>query len=223
MRHDQRPSLAVSAIVVALALLRGIRRPQFKYRTDAPHTEARRGRVERRSETDIFRIIWERSRATKIMIFIVSQGILWTNLFGTARGYWTGPVCIVPWTVTVATAIYLLVEVARFGSLLDILVSLLYAFSTLTAIFSTLYWNYGTAANFSHVLTRLDAIYFTVGTMTTAGTGNINASSEVARGLQILQMVLDLGLVVFAVGLVVAELSSRTKRTTSRVEPPPSS
>lgn len=49
--------------------------------------------------------------------------------------------------------------------------------------------------------------------LTTAGTGNIVAKSEVARAIQIAQMILDLILVVFAVTLVLAAVSSRrTKR-----------
>ena len=72
------------------------------------------------------------------------------------------------------------------------------------ATFSTLYWNYGLLSNFTEQLTRLDAIYFTIGTLTTAGTGTISAVSQTARTLQGLQMVLDLGLIVFAVALAIA-------------------
>jgi bacteriorhodopsin len=68
---------------------------------------------------------------------------------------------------------------------------------------------YGTTSNFSVQLSHLDAIYFSVGTLTTAGTGNIVATSEIARGIQTIQMILDLILVVFAVTLVLSALSSR--------------
>jgi hypothetical protein len=90
------------------------------------------------------------------------------------------------------------------------------AFSTLVLIFSATYWIYGTTANFNVNVTRLDAIYFTIGTLSTAGTGNINATSELMRGIQALQMVLDAGLVVFAVGVLVARLSSSSDRKSDR-------
>jgi hypothetical protein len=82
--------------------------------------------------------------------------------------------------------------------------SLLFVFSLLLQFFSYIYWSYGTTTNFNTPLTHLDSLYFALGTLTTAGTGNIVAISETARRLQTLQMVLDLGLVLFAVSLVVA-------------------
>jgi hypothetical protein len=85
-------------------------------------------------------------------------------------------------------------------------------FFFLVGNFSYVYWSYGSTANFSVSLTRLDAIYFAIGTLTTAGTGNINATSELMRGIQALQMVLDLGLVVVALGVLVARLSSGSDR-----------
>jgi hydrogenase maturation factor len=89
----------------------------------------------------------------------------------------------------------------RFGAL-ETIVRIENIFSILVATFSTLYWNYGSAANFSVSLTRLDAVYFAIGTLTTAGTGTIAAISQTARGIQTVQMILDLVLVVFAVTLV---------------------
>lgn len=69
----------------------------------------------------------------------------------------------------------------------------------------------GSTSNFSIYLSRLDAVYFAVGTLTTAGTGNISATSDLARGLQTIQMALDLVLVVFAVGLILPRLSLKAK------------
>jgi hypothetical protein len=85
-------------------------------------------------------------------------------------------------------------------------------FFFLVGNFSYVYWSFGSTANFSVSLTRLDAIYFAIGTLTTAGTGNINATSELMRGIQALQMVLDVGLVVVALGVLVARLSSGSDR-----------
>jgi voltage-gated potassium channel len=99
--------------------------------------------------------------------------------------------------------------------ILEIICNIGAAFSVLVAEFAFLYFTYGSMANFSTNLSRLDAIYFAIGTLSTAGTGNIAATSEVARGIQTVQMVLDLVLIVFAVTLVLAALSNRrTDKTT---------
>ena len=87
-------------------------------------------------------------------------------------------------------------------------VVLLYTFSLLLQLFSFIYWSYGTTKNFSMNLSHLDSFYFALGTMTTAGTGNISAISESARGLQTLQMALDLVLIGFAVALTLARYSN---------------
>ena len=79
---------------------------------------------------------------------------------------------------------------------------------TFVSMFSVIYWTYGTSANFSSRLTHLDAIYFTMGTLSTAGTGNIVPVSQLARGLQTLQMLLDLGFLLVAVTLVVGRLAA---------------
>ena len=94
-----------------------------------------------------------------------------------------------------------ILKFARWGVLVS-------AFSMLVAYFSYFYWSYGTPANFSTELTRSDAVYFTLGTLSTAGSGNIIAISDTSRGLQVLQMLLDMGLVLFAVGIAINRLSS---------------
>ena len=70
--------------------------------------------------------------------------------------------------------------------------------SVFLLIFSEIYWSYGTAKNFGINLSHLDAFYFALGTFTTAGTGNISATSEQARGIQTLQM----GLGFLIIGIV---------------------
>lgn len=74
-------------------------------------------------------------------------------------------------------------------------------------MFALFYWTAGSMANFTQQFTRLDAVYFTVGTLSTAGTGNIAATSELARGVQTAQMVLDMVLLVVAAGLLVTRLA----------------
>jgi hypothetical protein len=165
----------------------------------------------RRLDDDMSRVFWERTRANRAVEALLVQNLLWLNLFFD-RGAYTGLRTIIPWALFILIETFVLISVTRFGSLFDIIIALISSFSSLAATFSTLYWNYGTAANFTEGLTRLDAVYFTVGTLTTAGTGTISATSQVARGLQTLQMTLGIVLIVFAVSLVIAELSSRIQK-----------
>jgi hypothetical protein len=76
--------------------------------------------------------------------------------------------------------------------------------SCLLGLFSGLYWSIGTHDNFSHALTKLDAIYFAVGTLSTAGTGNISATSQQARLIQTTEMLLSMVVVLFVLGVAVA-------------------
>lgn len=76
--------------------------------------------------------------------------------------------------------------------------------------FSWVYYKQGqesadqlTYPNFGHQLSKNEALYFTVGTLTTAGTGNLNARTHDARTAVILQMSLDVIVLVIGVaGLV---------------------
>ena len=89
---------------------------------------------------------------------------------------------------------------------------LAYILSLLLQFFSYAYWSYGTTRNFSASLSHLDSFYFALGTLTTAGTGNIAATSETARGLQTLQMGLDVVIVGFALALVLARYANLLPR-----------
>ena len=51
-----------------------------------------------------------------------------------------------------------------------------------------------------------------LGTLTAAGTGNISAISETARGIQSLQMVLDLVIIGFVAALILARYSNLLSR-----------
>jgi hypothetical protein len=56
---------------------------------------------------------------------------------------------------------------------------------------------------FGHHLSKNEALYFTVGTLTTAGTGNLSAQSHSARTTAIYQMTIDvLVLIIGIAGLV---------------------
>ena len=75
--------------------------------------------------------------------------------------------------------------------------------------FTLLYWNIGTARNFGHSLSHLDAAYFMLGTLTTAGTGSIAPISESARLVVTIQYVVDLGFVAIILGALVGHLVER--------------
>jgi hypothetical protein len=62
----------------------------------------------------------------------------------------------------------------------------------LVLLFTSVYWHIGTAKNFGQSLTHLDATYFTVGTLTTTGTGTISPQSQSARLLVTVQYAVDL-------------------------------
>jgi Ion channel len=83
----------------------------------------------------------------------------------------------------------------------------------LLGLFSGLYWSIGTHDNFSHALTRLDAIYFAVGTLSTAGTGDLSATSQQARLIQTSEMLLAMVVVLFVVGAVVARFITASAAT----------
>jgi hypothetical protein len=98
-----------------------------------------------------------------------------------------------------------------------LILQILATFSLLISDFSVFYVSLGTKHNFNIPLTRLDALYFTIGTLTTAGTGNIVATSESVRRIQAIQMGLDFLLIAVAITLVLAKLSTMFK--VSRSEP----
>jgi voltage-gated potassium channel len=160
---------------------------------------------------DIHRTLWQRTRFAlpPLVVTCLLWGIFFVYGSPFTSHVYLGFVNIIITVMLVVLVTAQLISVSRSGDLINIVIMLLTSFSSLVATFSTLYGNYGTTGNFSEGLTRLDAIYFTVGTLATAGTGNISAISQTARGLQTLQMVLDIGFLVFAVSLVVAKISSR--------------
>lgn len=112
----------------------------------------------------------------------------------------------------VAIAIALVVAAARTKIRTpDLILALVIAALLLLGIFSDVYLTYGHGQHqhdFNERLTKIDAVYFAVGTLSTAGTGHIEAISERARTVQLMEMLLGLALVLFAVSAVVARLMS---------------
>ncbi len=76
-------------------------------------------------------------------------------------------------------------------------------------VYSTLYYIYGTAHNFETKLTRIDAVYFTLTTLSTAGFGDIAPKSQPARLLVSSQIGVDLVFLVLLAGIAVSRFSER--------------
>jgi hypothetical protein len=135
------------------------------------------------------------------------QPYVWLSFFSSQRSTFRGSEILICSVLIVVTAVFLPLTIG--DTAVGTLLGLAYTFSALTCYFSALYWGYGETPNFSTNLTRLDAIYFSMGTLTTAGAGNISATSELSRGLQTAQMGLDFALVVFAVALMIPRFIRR--------------
>jgi len=140
---------------------------------------------------------------------LLMQVTVWGLLFGSSQPIETGPNSFGDIYILVAGNVALFIynykEKAGLRTLGALFIN---AFLILIGGFSFLYWSYGSTINFTVSLGRLDAVYFTLGTLTTAGTGNISATSEASRYIQSLQMVLDLALMVFAASLLIARFAS---------------
>lgn len=83
-------------------------------------------------------------------------------------------------------------------------------FATIALVFANIYWAIGTKVNFGVELSRVDALYFSLGTLTTAGTGTIAPTSSFARGLVSVQMALDFAFVATAVTIVITRWSEKS-------------
>ena len=142
------------------------------------------------------------------ILALTIQICLWVGFLADYQRITAGPVLLINDFIAAAVAIAVLVAGCLQKTSLAVIGMLLAnALSLLMVDFAFIYWSYGSTINFTIRLTHLDAIYFALGTLTTAGTGNISAISEIARGIQSVQMFLDLGLVLFAIGLVIARFS----------------
>jgi hypothetical protein len=112
-------------------------------------------------------------------------------------------------TVGLASGIVLLVIGARHGRhTFRLLRFLVYDASLLIVLFADLYWAYGGGRNFSVPLSHFDSVYFSVGTLSTIGAGNITPLSTPAHAIQMAQMLVDLVFVLIAVTAVTGRLTA---------------
>ena len=65
---------------------------------------------------------------------------------------------------------------------------------------------------FAGLETRIDALYFSLTTLTTVGYGDVHAAGQVARVAVCVQMVFSIGVIATGVSLVVKQLSQRRGR-----------
>jgi hypothetical protein len=144
---------------------------------------------------------------TLVLLFLWIAGIWW-RFAASPRNGLRGPVFIGINSILCLAALCTAIR-NRYQPPWLVGIQILAIFLALGQLFSLLYWRYGTSSNFNLQLTHLDAIYFMLGTLTTAGTGNIVAISESARAIQSVQMCLDLGLTVVGLGIFVSRLFSR--------------
>lgn len=137
------------------------------------------------------------------------------------------PIQVMVLFVVIIIMIWAVVALSALGTPIRLVfVILAGSFLLFVSVFSQLYWDIGETTNFGGTdLSKLDAVYFALGTLTTAGTGNLSATSELSRSLVAVQMVLDIGLTGFAVTVVAARLSERprTPPATAPSNPPRSS
>jgi len=90
---------------------------------------------------------------------------------------------------------------------LTLTIMVAYTFLLITMQFATIYWIIGTTENFSVELSHWGAIYFALGTLTTAGTGTIAPTSDLARAIVSGQMILDFVFVAIALTRAVTRWS----------------
>ena len=159
--------------------------------------------------------------ATVILLLLSAGSWIWFFAQST-RGPQTNGGTIV---LVVFVGLYVLLVVSdlasknRSGTRIGLMRTAFYflgAFLLLTSLFANSYWNLGTTRDFNYPLSHLDAVYFMFGTLTTAGTGNLNTISERARRVQLAQLVSDFMLLVVALALLVYRLGEHRSRERER-------
>jgi hypothetical protein len=144
-----------------------------------------------------------------VVILSATQVGVWVAFLLSSR---RGPLSVVAVVVTLVAIGFASFRVVASAlhptrSLLVVLYLAMHALSVLVADFAFIYWRSGTRANWGMPLSHLDALFLTIGTLTTAGTGAPH--TEWARGMLTLQMAVDVVCVTLITGLVISRVSSR--------------
>ena len=154
-----------------------------------------------------------------LVIDLVLLGAPWAAFFRYDRPPAAHPhMAILPVVVLVSVLVIAFVgtvAITRSGWPMEAIVGgLILSAGCLVCVFADLYYSIGTTRNFSMPLSHLDAIMVAVGTLSTAGTGDVAPKSELARGLLTTQMSLDVLFVGVVLALAVASLSRPAHRAT---------
>jgi hypothetical protein len=113
----------------------------------------------------------------------------------------------------IIAAIYAEWIVIRYG-VTGLVIGAAYGMSAILSAFAWGYWLLSNLvpASFNLPMTRMDAVYFTLGTFTTTGTGRLSAQSSWAELLISCQVVLGWGFVAVLVALVVPRAAAAYRR-----------
>jgi hypothetical protein len=149
--------------------------------------------------------------------FVLTQLASWVYFFSSARSGFPPATFIAIAAFSLATSITLttvwLTRKRQAGITYNnwiVALAIVNNLVVITVLFAALYWAIGTTANFTFELSRVDAIYFALGTLTTAGTGTIAPTSGFARAFVSGQLILDLLFAGVAVTLAVARWSEKS-------------
>jgi Ion channel len=145
-----------------------------------------------------------------VLLLTVTDGGAWLAFLLASR---RGPLTAVTLALTIVVVGFASIRVVASAmhpgrSLRLVLFLAAHALSVLIADFAFIYWRGGTRANWGMPLSHIDALFLTIGTLTTAGTGGIAPHTEWARGMLTIQMTVDIVSVTLITGLVIARLTA---------------
>jgi len=162
-------------------------------------------------------------------VYLFVNVIYWVMYWALSKSIWnTG--LLAKFGIVHSSAIFILVFVPAIVFQIALLVislkarkaviaaNLVSGASLLLCLYSGLYLFYGSAQNFGSNLSKVDAFYFALGILTTAGTGTIAPVSEFARILTSSQYVVDLFYVVGIIAIGTARLTPTVLSARNRTD-----
>jgi len=143
--------------------------------------------------------------------YLIAQVYVWHHYLTLTPGRSpTSAEIILPAVAEIVTALLVAAWVIlRYRSLVWVLLAPLNAVLLLVGQFSAWYASYGTTENFHPALTRFDGLVMTVGTLTTAGAPGIVPTSELARRVVTVQLLVDILAAIVLFGLLAGRLINR--------------
>jgi hypothetical protein len=145
---------------------------------------------------------------------VFGQVAMWANFIRASKQHWSveGPIAGALYIFTILVMANFVVKAAMDAraTVRDIAELVLYLLSLVLVDSALLYYTSGTTKNWSQHLSHFDAIFVSIGTLTTAGTSGISAKSTLAHGLLTGQMIVDFVAVTFVIGAALQRLTPRT-------------